>query len=32
MGDDHDLGPGDTVEVEVNNVGTLYHPVADEVR
>lgn len=28
----HYLKPGDTIEVEVANVGTLYHPVVDEVR
>ncbi|WP_321785075.1 fumarylacetoacetate hydrolase family protein [Paraburkholderia sp. J94] len=26
------LKPGDSIEVEVANVGTLYHPVIDEVR
>jgi 2-keto-4-pentenoate hydratase/2-oxohepta-3-ene-1,7-dioic acid hydratase in catechol pathway len=30
--DEHYLKPGDTIEVEVANVGTLYHPVVDEVR
>lgn len=28
----HYLKPGDNVEVEVANIGTLYHPVVDEVR
>jgi 2-keto-4-pentenoate hydratase/2-oxohepta-3-ene-1,7-dioic acid hydratase in catechol pathway len=28
---EHCLKPGDTIEVEVANVGTLYHPVVDEV-